>query len=50
MSITFIIALALVIPFVLFPAAFVWYLDIGGIAHTLHEARAKGLAAFKKTN
>ena len=50
MSITFIIALALAIPFVLFPAAFVWYLDIGGINRTLHGAGAKGLAAFKKTN
>jgi len=36
-----IIGLAIAIPVILFPAAFVWYLNIGGIAAALREARAK---------
>ena len=37
---TMIVALALAIPVILFPAAFVWYLNIGGIVHAVREARA----------
>lgn len=35
-----IIALVVAIPVILFPAAFVWYLNIGGIVHAVREARA----------
>ena len=41
-----IVALVLAIPVVLFPAAFVWYLNIGGIVHAVREAKA---AREKKT-
>ncbi len=27
-------------PVILFPAAFVWYLNVGGIVHAAREARA----------
>ena len=35
-----ILALVLAIPVVLFPVAFVWYLNIGGIVQAVKEARA----------
>ncbi|HUV44688.1 MAG TPA: hypothetical protein VMW13_07650 [Dehalococcoidales bacterium] len=35
-----ILALVVTIPIILFPAAFVWYLTIGGLVHTAREARA----------
>ena len=34
-----IIGLVIAIPVILFPAAFVWYMNIGGIAQALREAR-----------
>ena len=34
----FIVALVVAIPIILFPAAFVWYLNIGGIFHRVREA------------
>ncbi len=40
MNATLIVALVVAIPIVLFPAAFVWYLNIGGIVQTMREARA----------
>ncbi len=36
-----IVALAVAIPVILFPAAFVWYLNIGGMVAAVKEARAK---------
>jgi hypothetical protein len=36
-----IVALIVVIPVILFPAAFVWYLNIGGIYTAIKEARAR---------
>jgi len=36
----FIVALVIAIPVILFPAAFVWYLNIGGVAQAVREARA----------
>jgi len=48
-----VVALALAIPIILFPAAFVWYLNIGGIIHAVKEAkavRAKKAAAVKTTS
>jgi len=34
----FIVALVVAIPIILFPAAFVWYLNIGGIFQRVREA------------
>ena len=39
-----IVALVIAIPVVLFPAAFVWYLNIGGIFQAVKEARARKVA------
>ena len=47
-----IVALVVAIPIILFPAAFVWYLNIGGVVHAVREARAareKKAAAEKVT-
>jgi len=35
-----IVALAISIPIILLPAAFVWYLNIGGVVQAVREARA----------
>ena len=40
MELTLIIALAVAIPVILFPAAFVWYLNLGSIVHAVRAARA----------
>ena len=40
MSIQVIIALVIAIPIILFPAAFVWYLNLGGVFASIREARA----------
>ena len=48
-----VIALVIVVPFILLPAAFIWYLNIGGITTAIREARAakeEGVAAEKTTN
>jgi hypothetical protein len=37
---TLIAILVVTIPVILFPAAFVWYINIGGIIHLVREARA----------
>ena len=39
-----IIALAIAIPVILFPAAFVWYLNLGGVYQAVKEARARKVA------
>ena len=46
-----IVALVVAIPIVLFPAAFVWYLNIGGIIEAVREAKAarEKKAAVKTT-
>lgn len=52
MDLILIVALVLAIPVVLLPAAFVWYLNIGGIVHVVRDARAaprKKVAAVAKT-
>ena len=41
---TFVAALAVTVPVILFPAAFVWYMNIGGIGNALKEARARRAA------
>jgi hypothetical protein len=43
-----IVALVIAIPVILFPAAFVWYLNIGGVYAAIKEARAKRAARQKK--
>jgi len=53
MQLELIVALAVAIPVILFPAAFVWYLNLGGIVHALREARAnreKKVAITKTAN
>ena len=37
----FIVALMVAIPIILFPAAFIWYVNLGGIIKAAREARAK---------
>ena len=34
-----VVALVVAIPVILFPAAFVWYLNIGGIVQAVRESR-----------
>jgi hypothetical protein len=36
----FVVALVIAIPIILFPAAFVWYLNFGGIYAAIKERRA----------
>ncbi len=43
-----IVALAIVIPIILFPTAFVWYLNIGGIVQAAREARQARAAREKE--
>ena len=53
MEITMIVALVVAIPVILFPAAFVWYLNVGGIVHAMREARVtkeKKTATIKITS
>ena len=42
-----VVALAIVVPVVLFPAALVWYLNLGGIYAAVKEARARKAAQEK---
>jgi len=37
----FIVALVIAIPIILFPVAFVWYLNVGGIYAAIKEARER---------
>ncbi|MFC1931954.1 hypothetical protein ACFLXJ_07160 [Chloroflexota bacterium] len=43
-----IVALVVAIPIILFPVAFVWYLNIGGIYAAIKEARARRVAHRKE--
>ena len=40
----FIVALIIAIPIILFPVAFIWYLNVGGIYAAVREARKKRAA------
>ena len=42
-----ILALVLVIPIVLIPVVFVWYLNIGGVYAAIKEARARRVTQEK---
>ena len=44
----FIVALVLAIPVILFPVAFIWYLNIGGIYHAIQDARKRRAAREKR--
>ena len=45
-----IVALVIAIPIILFPVAFVWYLNIGGIYAAVKEARARRVVQEKELN
>ena len=42
-----VVALVIAVPLILFPAAFVWYMNLGGIYAAVKEARAKKAAQEK---
>jgi hypothetical protein len=42
-----VVALVIAIPIILFPVAFVWYLNVGGIYAAIKEARARRVAQRK---
>jgi hypothetical protein len=42
------VALVVAIPIILFPAAFVWYLNLGGVYAAVKEARARKVAQEKE--
>jgi hypothetical protein len=42
-----IVALVIAVPIILFPVAFVWYLNLGGLVQAVREAR-QAKAAQKK--
>jgi uncharacterized SAM-binding protein YcdF (DUF218 family) len=44
----FIVALVVAIPIILFPAAFIWYVNVGGLYTMLRERRRKKAAAEEK--
>ena len=37
----FIVAVAIAVPIILFPAALIWYMNLGGLVQVMREARAK---------
>lgn len=47
MEMGLIVGLVVAIPVILFPAAFVWYMNIGGIAQALRETRESKAARQK---
>lgn len=44
-----VIALIIAIPIILFPAAYVWYLNIGGIYAAMKASQAKRVARDEKS-
>jgi hypothetical protein len=49
MNTAMIVALVVAVPVILFPAAFVWYLNIGGIVQAVREAKAARAGKTAKT-
>ena len=43
-----VIALVIAVPVILFPAAFIWYMNVGGIYQAIKKARAKRVAERKE--
>ena len=50
MEMQVIIALIVAIPVILFPAAFLWYINIGGVVGAVKKAWAKRYAGAKENN
>ena len=48
MQVELLIALLIAIPIILFPAVYVWYLNIGGIYTAIKEAKARRVAREKE--
>ena len=44
----FVVALVIAVPIILFPAAYVWYLNIGGIYAAIKQASARRAATREK--
>ena len=44
----FMVALVIAIPVILFPAAFIWYLNVGGLTRAFKEAKERRLAREKE--
>ena len=44
-----ILALVIAIPIILFPAAYIWYLNVGGIHAAIKEARARRVIRERET-
>ncbi len=44
----FIVALVIAVPIILFPVAFVWYLNVGGVVQAVREARQARAAGRTK--
>ncbi len=44
----FVVVLVIAIPIILFPAAFVWYMNVGGIYAAIRQARAKRAARIRE--
>jgi hypothetical protein len=44
----FIVALVIAIPVILFPVAFIWYLNVGGIYAAVREARKRRVVREQK--
>jgi hypothetical protein len=45
-----VVILVIAIPVILFPVAYIWYINIGGIYVAIKEARAKRAALEKEVN
>lgn len=43
-----VVALVIAIPVILFPVAFIWFINIGGIWAAIKQARARRAVAGKK--
>ena len=48
MQLGLIVALIIAVPVILFPAAFVWYLNLGGLVQAVREARQTKAAHEKE--
>ena len=44
----FIVALVIAVPIILFPAAFIWYLNVGGIYAAIKETWGRRVSVAKK--
>ena len=45
----FVVALAVAIPVILFPAAFIWYINVGGLMQAWQARKAKAAEGAKET-